>query len=152
MQIYQQELCSKADGGIVTNLRLLSKVCYLALNRANLEQTLKLGQVPEATIAEIILSVDEAVANVMEHAMPDKGENFYLTISVDVSDDIVTISLKDQGKKFNPLLVADPDMEQHVKEGRKGGLGIYIIKKIMDECNYTFDDGCNHLTLKKKLN
>ena len=56
---------------------------------------------------------------------------------------------KDKGKAFDPLLVCKPDITAPLSQRRPGGLGIHIVKKLMDSVSYRYEDGQNILTIEK---
>lgn len=62
----------------------------------------------------------------------------------------IVLELIDNGPAYNPLDRRDPDIALPVEERPIGGLGIYLIKRIMDDCEYRRQDGCNRLTLRKR--
>ena len=63
----------------------------------------------------------------------------------------VSIGFTDRGKPYNPLLKEDPDITKSAGERPIGGLGIFMVKKLMDEIQYDFRDGKNILTIIKKV-
>ena len=72
---------------------------------------------------------------------------------VEVGDDPVTVSITfiDQGMPYDPLARTDPDVSLPVSERDVGGLGVFLTKQLMDDVTYSYRDGRNILTLKKKL-
>lgn len=99
----------------------------------------------------IVLAVDEAVANVMEHAYEQQSNtNLEVDIIISASANEFNITIKDIGKDFSPDSVMDIDIQEHVKAGKRNGLGLFLIRKIMDEVSYRFDpDEGNMLTMVK---
>ena len=99
---------------------------------------------------QIELSVEEIFVNIAHYAYtPDIGT---ATIRVDNDDaNTITITFIDSGIPYNPLEKADPDITLSAEERQIGGLGIFMVKKNMDEVMYEHKDGQNVLTLKKKL-
>ena len=98
---------------------------------------------------KVILAVDEAVTNIIEHGY-DEGAEGSIEIEVEVSDDQFKIVIRDTGRVFNPESIPDPDMKEHVQRGHKKGLGIFLMRQVMDEVRYKFKDGVkNELTLVK---
>ena len=63
----------------------------------------------------------------------------------------VTIIFKDNGIPYNPLARKDPDITLPLEERRIGGLGIYIVKKYMDNIDYAYENGMNVVTIKKNM-
>lgn len=124
---------------------------YLALVRDFVARVLKYARVDRRDENKIILAVDEAVSNVIEHGYPS-GQRGTIEIEVDSTDAEVRVVIHDQGRVFNPESVSEPDIYEHVKVGRKKGLGIFLMRQIMDEVCYRFRDGVkNELTLIKYL-
>jgi anti-sigma regulatory factor (Ser/Thr protein kinase) len=75
------------------------------------------------------------------------------TIILDTLDDneAVSISFIDKGKPFDPLAKPDPDVTLSASERQIGGLGIYMVKKSMDKVTYEYSDGCNKLTIVRRI-
>jgi serine/threonine-protein kinase RsbW len=67
-------------------------------------------------------------------------------------DDEFVVTIRDRGKPFDPSSVPAPDLHADLGERRVGGLGIYFMRKMMDEVSYSLDaEGGNELTMRKKL-
>jgi serine/threonine-protein kinase RsbW len=100
---------------------------------------------------KIILAVDEAVSNIIEHAYAEIGEGeAEIKVQVCVDPERLIIIIKDTGISFDPSEVETPDIHRHIQEGRKNGLGIFLMRQIMDEVRYSFKSGVeNELTLVK---
>lgn len=91
----------------------------------------------KSLVAKITLAVDEAVANVMEHAY-DGLEPGDVRVAVRTENNKFIVTVTDQGHQFDPGCIATPDMKQHVQQGKRDGLGIFLIRQIMDEINYSY--------------
>ena len=100
---------------------------------------------------KVILAVDEAVTNVIEHGY-DEGADGSIEIEVEADESQFKVVIRDTGRLFNPESIPDPDMKEHVQKGHKKGLGIFLMRQIMDEVRYKFKDGIkNELTLVKYI-
>ncbi len=98
---------------------------------------------------KIILAVDEAVTNIIEHGYDD-GVEGSIEIEVETDEAHFKVMIRDTGRVFNPESIPTPDLTDHVKLGKKKGLGIFLMRQIMDEVRYRFKDGVkNELTLVK---
>jgi anti-sigma regulatory factor (Ser/Thr protein kinase) len=100
---------------------------------------------------QIAVVIDELFANIAMYAYDGgKGEAI---VGVDVSGEpqVVSITFKDRGKPFDPLAKEDPDVTLSVEERPIGGLGIFMVKKMMDEVIYRYEEGMNVLTVRKKI-
>lgn len=100
-------------------------------------------------ITQIDMAAEEIFVNISTYAYdPDVG---YATIRVEISDSPVTviISFIDKGRPYDPLAKPDPKLDTPLKERPKGGLGIFMVKKTMDDVSYEYKDGQNILTITK---
>ncbi|MCK5146084.1 SpoIIE family protein phosphatase [bacterium] len=103
--------------------------------------------VAEAVINVFKLAIDEAGTNIIRHAYRD-WEGF-ITLRMIVREQTVIVSLIDQGHTFDPRNVKDPDLQRYVDIGKKGGLGVFIIRKIIDDIDYRKTEEGNELRLSK---
>lgn len=94
--------------------------------------------------------VEELVTNVIDYGGVPAGEH---AVRVDLSaeDGELLIRITDRGAEYNPLLREDPDVTLSAEERPIGGLGVHFCKKLTDAQEYERRDGCNVLTLRKKL-
>jgi anti-sigma regulatory factor (Ser/Thr protein kinase) len=94
-------------------------------------------------------AVDEASTNVVKHAYGGKGGFFQISCGLRGTDIIVTV--KDRGNKFDPNSVPLPEVVSQLEDRKVGGLGIYVMKKMMDQVNYSYSEGeGNRLELIKR--
>ena len=103
------------------------------------------------TQMQIDVAVEEIFVNIAHYAYaPQKGD---ATISVDIDPDkkSAVITFCDSGKKFDPLAKPDPDTTLSAEERQIGGLGIYMVKKSMDNMVYERSDDRNILTIRKNF-
>jgi len=98
---------------------------------------------------KIIIAIDEAVANIIQHGYEDR-EDGVIDVIIEATARKFIARIRDSGVTFNPANVSDIDIEEHVKAGKKRGLGIFLIRKIMDEVNYTFKEGVQNELLMVK--
>ena len=100
---------------------------------------------------QIDVALDEVLSNVANYAYEKKDGS--VSINVDVSDDPrqVTITFTDSGTPYDPLKKEDPDITLGADERPIGGLGIFIVKKTMDDVIYEYKDGQNVLQIKKNI-
>ena len=100
---------------------------------------------------QINVAIDELFSNIAHYAYnPETGE---ATVAVEVVQDplAVEITFIDNGKPYDPLQTADPDVTLSAEEREIGGLGIFIVKKSMDGITYEYKDGKNILKIKKNI-
>ena len=100
---------------------------------------------------QIDIAIDELFGNIAHYAYnPDVGP---ATVRVKVTEEplSVIITFIDGGVPYDPLIAADPDTTLSAEERAIGGLGIFMVKKIMDEIAYRYEGGKNILTIRKKI-
>lgn len=100
---------------------------------------------------QIDIAIDELFGNIVHYAYsPDIGD---ASVRVEVVDDplAVVITFIDKGVPYDPLAKADPNTTLSAEEREIGGLGIFMVKKSMDDITYEYKDGQNILKIKKKL-
>ncbi len=98
---------------------------------------------------QIQLSLEEIFINVANYAY--EGETGKAKITLNCENGTVSISVYDKGKEYNPLNIPDPDTTLSAEEREIGGLGIFLVRKNMDEVNYKYENSENVFTMKKKL-
>lgn len=104
------------------------------------------NNIPNKKRQDIDLIVDELASNVIFYAYPD-GEQHSFTLSLELSEGIVTIKMVDTGTPFNPLNKNDPDIELSAEERQIGGLGIFLVKQLSEKVTYQRLNDKNHLTI-----
>lgn len=106
---------------------------------------------PEWTRSEIDIAIDEIFGNIANYAYkPGEGP---ATVRIEAEDDPLRVSITfiDHGMQYNPLAAEDPDVTLAVRERRIGGLGVFMVKNMMDAVSYDYKDGENILTIRKVL-
>ena len=101
------------------------------------------------TIMAVSIALEEIFVNISHYAYPEKEGT--ATVRMSFEDDMLELSLTDSGIPFDPLEIEDPDIHADLKERDVGGLGIFMVKKYMDECHYERKDGQNIFTMKKVI-
>jgi anti-sigma regulatory factor (Ser/Thr protein kinase) len=96
------------------------------------------------------LALEEAVTNVVMYAYP-AGEEGDVDIVAELSDGSLLFTISDKGIPFDPTKKEDADITLGVEERQIGGLGIFLVRQLMDTVEYERKDGYNILTMKKKL-
>lgn len=132
-------------------LTLEAKVANLQQVLDFVDENLKSMRCPMKILMQIDVAVEEIFVNVASYAYaPDTGS---VTIRMDLQENprAVVITFIDSGIPYNPLAKEDPDVSLSAEERSIGGLGIFMVKKTMDEVLYRRENGENILTIRKKL-
>ena len=93
------------------------------------------------------LALDETLTNIISYAFPD-GRRHTIEIRVEHSDGYLTAVVSDDGAPFDPLSQPAPDIQAPVEQRKIGGLGIHLLRKLMDRADYQRRDGRNILTFR----
>ena len=102
-------------------------------------------------IGKIILAVDEACTNIIKHAY-NYSEKGTITLNIKMQNSKFSISISDEGNSFNPELIPEPDIKEYHAQKRVGGLGMFLMKKLMDDVVYkTLPNQKNQVILIKYL-
>ena len=105
-------------------------------------------------IMRIRLVLDEIVVNIVAHGFEETGDADPRAIQIHLGlddHDVLTIRVTDDARAYDPRLTPAPRFDLPVEERRKGGLGVHIVKAIMDTMDYKRVDGHNVLTVTKRL-
>ena len=96
------------------------------------------------------LAMEEAVVNVMNYAYPKESVN-NIDITAEVDDEEIAFSIADSGIPFDPTQKGEPDLSLDAEDRPIGGLGIHLVRQLMDTLDYRYENGHNILTLKKRI-
>ena len=118
---------------------------------AFIDEELEKIDCPLKAQTQIDVAVDELFSNIAMYAYaPSIGT---ATVQLEIEDDprAVVITFIDQGKPYNPLEKDDPDVTLSAEDRQIGGLGIFLVKKTMDDMTYRYEDGKNIVSIKKMI-
>jgi serine/threonine-protein kinase RsbW len=107
-------------------------------------------QLPDAIAFAFNLSLDEVVTNIVSYAFPDVQEH-PIDVRLCLKGDILQAEVSDSGRPFNPIDVPTPDLDAPIDERRIGGLGIHIVREMMDTLEYAREGDRNILRLRKRV-
>ena len=122
-----------------------------ALDEVNdyLEGLFDEADVPFKVRIQVLTAVEEIFINIASYAY--EGGEGTAVLETEINGDAIKLVFKDQGIPFDPLAKPDPDITLSAEERGLGGLGIYMVKKMMDQVSYVRSNGWNILTLEKKF-
>ncbi len=104
---------------------------------------------PDKVVFELGLALDEVLTNVVSYAY-DGGEH-EITIRLSLGSAAVTVEVEDDGRPFDPLQVAAPDLDRRLEDRAVGGLGLHLVRKVMDSLAYHRRGGKNLLIMCKRV-
>ena len=118
---------------------------------AFMEEHLSTAECDEAFVFQITTAVEEVFANIAHYAYDGREGEAEICFSYDEKSRTVEITFADSGIPFDPTGRPSPELTRKAKERKTGGMGIYIVKKTMDEVVYDYSGGRNLLTIRKHI-
>ena len=100
---------------------------------------------------QIDIAIEEIFVNIAHYAYPDGEGEAVIEVETDENANSVKITFIDQGTPYDPLQNKAPDITLSADDRPIGGLGIFMVKKSMDEVSYEYKDGTNQLTIRKNF-
>ncbi|HKA30429.1 MAG TPA: ATP-binding protein [Candidatus Binatia bacterium] len=104
---------------------------------------------PES-VADVHVALDEALSNVVRHGFAD-AEPHEITVVLTLATDELQVAIEDDGHSFNPLTAPRADLDSPVEERRVGGVGVHLIRELMDHVHYERVNSRNRLVMVKRL-
>ena len=112
-----------------------------------IEERLRAAGIDERILTKVLTASEEIIVNIIQYAYQENEGDFM--IEIEDHPDRTTLSFSDYGQPFDPLKKPDADTSLKAHEREIGGLGILMVKKLMDDVQYDFSDGRNTLTITK---
>lgn len=106
---------------------------------------------PMKARAQIDIAIDELFGNIAHYAYPCGTGDAVVQFEFDAPSRTAAVTFMDSGVPYDPLKKEDPDVTLPAEQRKIGGLGIFLVKKTMDEMRYERRDGRNVLTIKKRI-
>jgi sigma-B regulation protein RsbU (phosphoserine phosphatase) len=113
---------------------------------AFVEEHLEAFEVPTKISMKLMVALDEIYSNIVRYSGASEAQ-----IRVSKEADTLQLIFRDDGKPYNPLDAEIPDVSASAQERAIGGLGIFMVRKMMDDMEYMYKDGHNVLTLSMKI-
>ncbi|MCQ2455460.1 MAG: ATP-binding protein [Clostridia bacterium] len=133
----------------------------IKFNRANIEdisavtefveEQLEIINCPMKTIIQINVAVDEIYSNIAKFAYGEADGPVTVSLEIKENPKAILIKFEDNGIPYNPLEREDPDITLSAEERSIGGLGIFMVKKTMDNVDYRYENKTNILTIEKTV-
>jgi serine/threonine-protein kinase RsbW len=101
-------------------------------------------------VSAVNLAIDEILTNIILYGVP-RREDHQVRVYVQLEGNTLTIEIDDGGRPFDPFTIPEPELDAALEDRPVGGLGIHIVRRLMDDMSYRWDDGHNILTLTKNL-
>lgn len=106
---------------------------------------------PAKKVFQLNLALDELITNIVSYGF-DEGAESRIELSVSLQDGVISAELVDNGKAFNPVEAALPELGEGIEDREAGGLGLRLIRTYMDRLDYQRDGALNRLRLQMNVN
>ena len=134
----------------VYNICIPSSTRYLEDARHFVETHAREAKLSEDAVEQFKIAVDEACINVIRHAYD--GSDREIEVSIDLTEEGVQAVIRDWGASFDPHSVPDPDVSATLHERSPGGLGLFLMRNVMDSVDFQFEgERGNTLTMIRRL-
>ena len=107
--------------------------------------------IPGKTLFQLNLALDELLTNTITYGYPEGGEHEIMLRLIPEGEKGLLIEIRDDGLAFNPLEVKAPDLKQDIEERPIGGVGIHLVRQMLDELEYRRENGQNILLMRKSI-
>lgn len=132
------------------NITIINEVKLLEELARELETLSEEWDIPMAISLNLNLVLEELVTNIIFYGYDDKDVH-EINIQLSLADKVIQLQIEDDGREFNPLLLAEPNIDESIEDRKIGGLGIFFVRKIMDHITYKRTNDKNILTLTKNI-
>jgi sigma-B regulation protein RsbU (phosphoserine phosphatase) len=141
----------KSDSTTVSEHKLKADLKEMDRLAEILDQWAEEADIDPSLKATFNICLDEVITNVISYGFDDSKEDTEILLRLAIDGDFLEATVIDEGLQFNPLERAAPDTSLDLDEREIGGLGIHLVKEMMDEVDYIFEDGKNHLRMRKQV-
>ncbi len=131
-------------------LTLANRSSELQRLASKLEQFAQNHRIPDSDVHALSLSLDEVITNIIAYGYDDQGAHQIL-VRLALANGRLTAEVEDDGRPFNPLTAPQPDLTSAVEDRPVGGLGIHLVRSLMEQVDYRRESGKNHLIMSKRL-
>jgi sigma-B regulation protein RsbU (phosphoserine phosphatase) len=131
-------------------IELINNLNELAVAMAALEDFCHNAGVDKGVAQTAELVLEELLSNIISYAYLDSEEH-RINVRLAVTGRVLQMKITDNGIPFNPFVHDEPDLESSIDEREVGGLGIHLVRNMMDDYSYARLDECNVVTLSKRL-
>ncbi|HVA13173.1 MAG TPA: ATP-binding protein [Stellaceae bacterium] len=131
-------------------LRIVNDLAELTRVAASVDAFCAARAIPPDCAFKLNLALEELLTNTISYGFDDAGRH-EIAVTVALIGGEIVAEIGDDARPFDPLQAPPPDLDSPLEERRVGGLGVYLVKTLMDAVAYDRRDGRNHMTLRKRV-
>lgn len=106
------------------------------------------SRIEQGALFDLKLAIDEVFTNIVKYGLRNQ-ESGKVSIEIEDKENQIQVVIEDSGEEFNPLDIAKPELNAPLEKREPGGMGIFLVKQLMDDVQYCRVEGRNVLTLRK---
>lgn len=149
LELVSQQLAMLQSHEPTACLTIRNNLAELATLSAALDRFGIQHGVPRESLVDLQVALDEIVSNVIKYAWPGGGAH-EMSVRMTARKNAVDVEVVDDGEAFDPLSVPPPRRRSAGRRPRPGGVGIHMVRQLMDRAEYARTDGRNHIILTKR--
>ena len=131
-------------------LRIASDLAELSRVANSIDEFCANLAIPASCTFKLNVALEELLTNTISYGYDD-GRVHQIALSVARQGNTLVTEISDDARAYDPLQAPPPDLDSAIEERRIGGLGVHLVKTLMDEVTYVYRDGRNHVTLRKRI-
>jgi sigma-B regulation protein RsbU (phosphoserine phosphatase) len=131
-------------------LTLANRSSELQRLASEIEQFAQNHRIPDADVHALSLALDEVITNTISYGYDDQGAH-QIRVRLTLAHGRLSAEVEDDGRPFDPLTAPQPDLTSAVEDRPVGGLGIHLVRSLMEQVDYRRESGKNHLIMSKRL-
>ena len=114
----------------------------------SLEEVMHTHGFSSEDVLDTQLAVEEVITNIINHGYKNAGGEIVISCRINVNQ--AEVRIRDNAPRFDPLSLPEPDLEGTIENRKIGGLGVFLVRQVMDEISYRYENGQNILVMIKK--
>jgi phosphoserine phosphatase RsbU/P len=134
----------------VMELTLANRSSELQRLASEIEQFAQSHRIPDTDVQALSLALDEVITNTISYGY-DEHATHEIRVRLTLAGDRLSAEVEDDGRPFNPLTAPQPDLTSTIEDRPVGGLGIHLVRSLMEQVVYRRESGKNHLIMSKRL-
>ena len=131
-------------------LRIASDLAELSRVANSVDEFCANLAIPASCTFKLNVALEELLTNTISYGYDD-GKIHQIALSVVRQGNTLVTEISDDARPYDPLQAPPPDLDSAIEDRRIGGLGVHLVKTLMDEVTYAYRDGRNHVTLRKRI-
>jgi len=114
----------------------------------SLEEVMHTHGFSSENILDTQLAVEEVITNIINHGYKNAGGEIVISCRINVNQ--AEVRIRDNAPRFDPLSLPEPKLDDTIEDRKIGGLGVFLVRQVMDEISYRYENGQNNLVMIKK--